>query len=182
MISALKHCHDKKICHRDLKPENIMLTSTFDLKLIDFGFAAPLDKYGTEFLKTFLGTRSYMAPEILMQKEYEGIKVDLFASAVILFIMVTGRPPFNQASPKDQIFKVLATKKYNIFWKAHKLDQGQVSNEFVDLIQKMMALLPKQRLSIDEIMNHAWFKGTVPTQQEVMAEFTERNKKVMQAK
>lgn len=73
----------------------------------------------------------------------------MFAAAIILFIMVTGRPPFNQASPQDQVFKLLAMKKFNVFWKAHKLDGDQVSSEFKDLFQSMVPLLPKNRLSMD---------------------------------
>jgi serine/threonine protein kinase len=48
-----------------------------------------------------LGTSSYMAPEIHLTQPYQGAQVDLFAAAVILFIMVAGHPPFSEASPKD---------------------------------------------------------------------------------
>lgn len=49
-------------------------------------------------MHTVLGTPGYQAPEILLNKPYEGEKVDIFAAAVILFIMVSGHPPFSQAN------------------------------------------------------------------------------------
>ncbi len=89
-MDALRYMHMAGICHRDLKPENIMLDANFNLKIADFGFAAPTlgrDKSGQ--LSTQLGTTSYMAPEIHLGKPYSGQSVDLFASAIILFIMLT---------------------------------------------------------------------------------------------
>lgn len=88
LIDALKYMHSAGVCHRDLKPENIMLDDKFNLKVADFGFAAPTqghDKSG--LLHTQLGTFSYMAPEIHLGKAYTGQAVDLFAAAIILFIM-----------------------------------------------------------------------------------------------
>ena len=54
------------ICHRDLKPANIMMSSDFELKLVDFGFAAPIaGRNHDSILKTILGTEAYMSPEIV---------------------------------------------------------------------------------------------------------------------
>jgi serine/threonine protein kinase len=68
------------------------------LKIADFGFAAPLaGRDGSHTMSTVLGTFGYMAPEIIFKRPYNGVMVDLFSSAVILFIMVAGHPPFNRA-------------------------------------------------------------------------------------
>lgn len=86
--------HDKGYAHRDIKPENLLLTSTFVLKIADFGFSCLIrGKDGTGILKTKLGTEGYMAPEIAT-KHYDGRKTDIFATGIILFIMYTGNPPF----------------------------------------------------------------------------------------
>lgn len=62
---GLDHCHRNGFAHRDLKPENLMLDSEFNLKIVDFGFATPhMGKDNSGLLKTNLGTRNYMAPEI----------------------------------------------------------------------------------------------------------------------
>lgn len=81
-----------------MKPENIMLDHNFDVKLVDFGFSAPLlGRDHSGLLRTCLGTTAYMAPELVMKQAYSGEKVDIFAMGVILFIMVAGHPPFRTA-------------------------------------------------------------------------------------
>lgn len=101
-MTGLDFCHMKGVAHRDLKPENLLLDESYTLKIADFGFAAPLDgRDGSGNLYTKLGTMSYMAPEIHMKQPYQGSSVDLFAAAIILFIMVAQHPPFSAAQPKD---------------------------------------------------------------------------------
>lgn len=95
IIDALGYMHKRGIVHRDLKPENVMLDKNFNVKIADFGFAAPsMGRDGSGLLETQLGTASYMAPEIFMGKQYDGKCVDLFASGIILFVTLTQRPPF----------------------------------------------------------------------------------------
>jgi serine/threonine protein kinase len=172
MMDALKYMHTAGICHRDLKPENIMLDSNFNIKIADFGFAAPTigkDKSGQ--LHTLLGTQSYMAPEIHLERPYSGQSVDLFACAIILFIMLTQRPPFNEAHPNDPHYKMLAAGRKDMFWKAHMdadPDQaGLFKDDFMDLFTKMTMLNPKHRLTIDQIIAHPWMKGPTATQAEI---------------
>lgn len=108
-MTGLDYVHQAGVTHRDLKPENLLLDDQYNLRLADFGFAAPIagtmrdESTGayTGLCKTMLGTSSYMAPEIHLTQPYQGAQVDLFAAAVILFIMVAGHPPFSEASPKD---------------------------------------------------------------------------------
>lgn len=79
-----------------------------------------------------------MAPEIHMKKPYEGKKVDLFAAAIILFIMVAQHPPFTTAQPTDRFYRCLAAKRQDIFWKTHsKNKEGGMaffSDDFKDLV------------------------------------------------
>lgn len=87
---GLHYIHQNGTAHRDLKPENIMLDKNFNIKIVDFGFAAPITgKENTGYCKTVLGTRGYMAPEIITNNPYQGQVVDLFALGVILFILIT---------------------------------------------------------------------------------------------
>jgi serine/threonine protein kinase len=95
LMNALKYCHDRGVVHRDLKPENIMLDKGYNVKVADFGFAAPAEgRDGSGLLETQLGTISYMAPEIHRGDKYDGKAVDIFAAAIILFVVLTQRPPF----------------------------------------------------------------------------------------
>ena len=120
MLQAVHYIHSKGFSHRDLKPENILLDSNYDLKLVDFGFACPLegrDGSGTNSSK--IGTPGYMAPEIMSGKPYQGEVVDLFALGVILFITYAGVPPFTQANISDPFYKMIAANRSDLFWKAH---------------------------------------------------------------
>ena len=89
--------HEKGIAHRDLKPENILLSKNCVPKIGDFGLMKKTKSLHLERLQTKCGTYSYMAPEILSKSQYYGDKTDTFALGVILFVMITGKPPFGRA-------------------------------------------------------------------------------------
>ena len=137
LIEGLHYMHTNGYAHRDLKPENLILDKDFTLKISDFGFAAPIrGRDNSGLLQTQLGTASYMAPEIHLGKPYEGAKVDLFASAIILFVILTQRPPFSSANPKDPHYKLIAAGHADVFWNAHaEAEDGNdiYSAEFKDL-------------------------------------------------
>jgi serine/threonine protein kinase len=119
-LEGLDYCHQQGVAHRDLKPENLLLDNNFNLKIADFGFAAPVEgKDGSGNLTTKLGTLNYMAPEIHLKQPYQGRSVDLFAAAIILFIMVAAHPPFTTAEPQDPFYRCLAASRADIFWRTH---------------------------------------------------------------
>ena len=145
--------HQKGVTHRDLKPENLMIDKNFNLKIADFGFAAPIaGRDGSGYLKSNLGTASYKAPELHLGLKYTGEGNDLFAAAVILFTMVSQRPPFGTADPKnDQLYQLLATDKASVFWQVHAKGNGGkdiYSSDFKDLFEKMTILKPSKRLTM----------------------------------
>ena len=89
-----------------------MLDKDFNLKLIDLGLAKDVKETEDGMLKTRLGTPGYMAPELFNNKKnYRGIEVDLFALGVMLFIMYSAERPFDKATPDDQMYKYLITKR-----------------------------------------------------------------------
>lgn len=99
-LEGLDYCHLRGVTHRDLKPQNLLLGSNYELKIADFGFAAPIDgKDGSGSLETYLGTLTYMAPEIHLRLPYDGRSIDVFAAGVILFMMVSAHQPFETAEP-----------------------------------------------------------------------------------
>ncbi|XP_031107320.1 CBL-interacting serine/threonine-protein kinase 14-like [Ipomoea triloba] len=79
LISAVGYCHSRGVYHRDLKPDNLLLDEKWDLKVTDFGLRAVKDQVRPDDrLHTLCGTPTYVAPEILTQKGYDGAKVDLW--------------------------------------------------------------------------------------------------------
>eukprot|EP00494_Astrolonche_serrata_P023679 UN23937 len=113
LVNGLKCVHDAGIAHRDLKPENLLFDKRFNLKIADFGFAFNWGRKGP--MSTELGTRGYMAPEILSGGKYDS-KVDVFASGVVLFILLSGFPPFRETKLGDWWFDKVYKNKFGLFW------------------------------------------------------------------
>jgi serine/threonine protein kinase len=113
MLDVLEYMHSKKVVHRDLKLENILVDDNLSLKVADFGFAAFKSIHK---LKSFRGTLSYMAPEIKEGKTYDGVAIDIFSTAVILFIIVKGCFPFREAKKDDYLYKLLCENELDEYW------------------------------------------------------------------
>lgn len=97
LLSALNYSHSKNIVHRDLKPENILYEHSNDggplnfvIKLIDWGTAREFQDF--QSLKSIIGAPYYIAPEVLDANYNE--KCDIWSAGVILYIMMSGYPPF----------------------------------------------------------------------------------------
>lgn len=143
MLMGIHYIHSHGFSHRDLKPENILLDKNYNIKIVDFGFACPLEgRDGSGINHSRVGTLGYMAPEIISRQPYQGQVVDLFALATILFIMRAGNPPFIQASEDDSYYQLLASNRTDLFWRAHlqssNKDADYFSEEFKDLISSML--------------------------------------------
>ena len=90
---------------------------------------------------------------------------------------MTHRPPFENASPADPHYKLLATGSTDIFWQLHEEAAGGAgffSEEFKDMFEKMMTLNPKSRLKIDQIFAHPWMNEEFASYEEVKAELSRR--------
>ncbi len=173
LCDAFEYLHGNGVSHRDMKPENVMLDNEFNLKLADFGFSS--SKAQNESRK---GTDNYMAPEIHLGQKYSGQCVDLFAAGIILFIMVAQHPPFNKASPKDHHYKTISANRSDLFWKLHSRNKPSgmefFSPEFRELISQMLSFDPVHRPSLAEVRESDWYKGEVPTYEEIKEEFNQR--------
>lgn len=99
-MEAVEYLHSLNIVHRDLKLENIFLRAKNDLSSIlvgDFGLANIIEIPKHPFLKTFIGTEGYQAPEILLGNEY-GKPVDIWAIGIIAYTLLSGKFPFDSSN------------------------------------------------------------------------------------
>ena len=152
IMGAINYCHSHGVCHRDLKPENILLTDNNDLgtiKIADFGLSRIFSN-DNKIMTSVVGTTYYMAPEVLRSKYTE--KCDIWSLGCILYIMLSGRPPFHSKNEEDLIKKI-KSKSYSFNYPEFQ----NISKEAKDLITKMLCDEDK-RLSAQEVINHNWFK------------------------
>jgi serine/threonine protein kinase/WD40 repeat protein len=110
LARAVHAAHEVGVIHRDLKPANVLLAGDGTPKLTDFGLAKQLDAAtGLTASGVVLGTPSYMAPEQAGGRAQEvGPAADVYALGAVLYACLTGRPPFQAATPLDTVLQVLS--------------------------------------------------------------------------
>lgn len=178
ICDAVEFMHDSNIAHRDLKPQNILMDRSFRIKLADFGFAKSFMRKEKKIsMKSHLGTPGYMAPEISLRQEYSA-KVDVFALGVVLFVCLSQRCPFKKAlaDPQFWYWNKIATKQWKVFWLAHQR-RHSFTDDQKDLIMKMLAADPQERLDIHEVIDHQWFRkneNILPTKEDYIKNMTQR--------
>ena len=205
LTCAVAYCHRKGVVHRDLKPENILLKShnsgdEHNVKLADFGIAAHLPKRlvnvssqeqeEAQPFSRLCGSPEYMAPEVIRadrkKKRGYGPKCDIWSLGVILFILLSGEPPFDAADFTDededeetdeqegsggpsasnlpdgirQLFKVICRGQIEMTGSKWK----KISQKAKDLITHMLSIRPSDRPTAHELLCDPWFVGmVVPT-------------------
>ena len=152
VIEAVRYIHSfsPKIIHRDIKPENLLLDDNYRVLLSDFGWSNFLDD--NEYRKTFCGTPEYLSPE-MAKKEGHNEMVDIWALGVLMFEFLAGYAPFSGSNPKELYANI---KKLKINW---PVDFPPLAK---NLITKILKLNPTERLSLEEILDHAWFTQNPP--------------------
>ncbi|KAJ3099964.1 hypothetical protein HDU97_002636 [Phlyctochytrium planicorne] len=153
MVSAIQYCHAHCITHRDLKPENILLDAEGNIKLIDFGLANVMRP--DESLETFCGSAAYAAPEMLSRKPYKGNEADIWSLGVILFVMLSGQPPFDDR----QVSKMYASIMMGRYSFPKSFPEGAK-----DLVSKILKTKTSERATLEAIRDHPWMNknGELP--------------------
>lgn len=152
ILDAVDHSHKNGLAHRDLKTDNMMLGANYEVKIADFGFSTLLKGVrGDNVLHTLYGTPNYCAPELLRGKPYNGVCADIFSCGVILFILVTGKIPFNKAIAYDPRYRYFLKNDYDAYWTNFKHITGNISNELKFLLNFMLNSDPVQRPSMKRL-------------------------------
>merc|ERR1719353_927148 len=158
MVSAVSYCHRMGVAHRDLKLENFVFSDRSKgqvLKLIDFGLSKKYSGGGIGRMKSLVGTGYYMAPEVLNTKYNKSIKYgekcDVWSLGVILFMMLTGMPPFDGRDDREIMANVRAGNMTQV--DPEEFDYPQAR----DLLTNMLNVDASQRLSCEQVLKHPWF-------------------------
>ncbi|RVW55889.1 CBL-interacting serine/threonine-protein kinase 7 [Vitis vinifera] len=153
LVSALLFCHQNGVAHRDMKPQNLLLDQDGNLKVSDFGLSALPDQLKNGLLHTACGTPAYTAPEVVSRKGYDGEKADAWSCGVILFVFLSGFLPFDDSN--------LVT----MYRKIHRRDYqfpSWISRPARSVISQLLDPNPNKRMSIEALMESAWFKKSTP--------------------
>lgn len=125
-----------------------MLNCYGDIKICDFGVSKKIHK--GQILRERCGTPAYVAPELLKNIGYDGVKIDIWSAGVVLYAMLYGNFPFRGGDVEDLEHMILKGK-YTL--------GTEVSEEARDLITKILSYDPSKRPTISEIFSHPWMKS-----------------------
>lgn len=152
IVKVVAHCHSMGVIHRDLKPENFLLTdNTPDalVKATDFGLSV-FFKEGQDFTD-IVGSAYYVAPEVL--KRRYGKEADIWSCGVILYILLSGVPPF-YGDTEQQIFD--AVMKGTVDFASDPWPS--ISEPAKECVRRMLVRDPKKRATADEVLKHDWIR------------------------
>ena len=164
ILNGVEDLHKNGICHRDIKSENIVLVGdNYEIKLCDFGYSTKFIKNNQKKkLKNTIGTPYYKAPEILENKEYDGDKIDIFSIGALLFVLMTKKFAFIEARPSG-LYNLIKEKKYDDYWDQLQNFHNIVINseKFKNLFLRMVAYIPEERPTIEQIKNDEWLQDII---------------------
>jgi len=164
ITGAIEHMHERHIVHRDLKLENVLIDSRGYAKVCDLGFA----RFVLGRTHTFLGTPTYMAPEMIDAPHTHGLAVDWWALGVMTFELLTGRGPWDYEgrdfhAPDTALHHLLAVRAcqkegFNEAELPSDLAHAALVRNFV---RQLLVPCPEKRLGArgggPEVRAHAWF-------------------------
>jgi serine/threonine protein kinase len=141
VTSAVEYLHQHHIIHRDIKLENMLYDSNNNIVLIDFGFAT-VRKHDAPLLRHKLGSKLYIAPEIVLDLPYTGYDSDMWAIGVCLYLLVMGNYPFDTDTEILEKTPLI----YNV-----------ISSECEELIRELLNKNPDLRPSATKMKSSPWF-------------------------
>lgn len=152
VVNVVHICHFMGVLHRDLKPENFLLSSKDEgamLKATDFGLSVFIEE--GKLYRDIVGSAYYVAPEVL-RRSY-GKEIDVWSAGVILYILLSGVPPF-WAETEKGIFDAIIEGELDF----DSQPWPSISESAKDLVRKMLTMDPKKRLTAAQVLEHPWMR------------------------
>uniref|UniRef100_A0A671L1K1 non-specific serine/threonine protein kinase n=1 Tax=Sinocyclocheilus anshuiensis TaxID=1608454 RepID=A0A671L1K1_9TELE len=162
ILRGLSHLHTHKVIHRDIKGQNVLLTENAEVKLVDFGVSAQLDRtVGRR--NTFIGTPYWMAPEVIACDEnpdstYD-YRSDIWSLGITAIEMAEGAPPLCDMHPMRALFLIPRNPP-------PKLKSKKWSKKFIDFIEGCLVKSYPSRPSTEQLLKHSFIRDQ-PTERQV---------------
>ena len=183
IVKIIQTLHQMGISHNNIKAQNILLDGeNFEIKICDLGASSFTKKEnGKKILQAKrVGSDAYMAPEIILGLNYDGEKCDIFSLGVLLFFIMNYKAPFPIAkviknkNTTLRLYSFIKEKKnINLFWNYIEkyIINKKLSNEFKNLFIKMVSYNPKERPTIEQVLNDEWFKDITNLKEEELKKY-----------
>ncbi|XP_072349582.1 misshapen-like kinase 1 isoform X5 [Scyliorhinus torazame] len=162
ILRGLTHLHAHKVIHRDIKGQNVLLTENAEVKLVDFGVSAQLDRtVGRR--NTFIGTPYWMAPEVIACDENPDAtydyRSDIWSLGITAIEMAEGAPPLCDMHPMRALFLIPRNPP-------PRLKSKKWSRRFIEFIENCLIKNYTQRPSTDQLLKHSFIRDQ-PTERQV---------------
>ncbi|XP_001517815.2 testis-specific serine/threonine-protein kinase 6 [Ornithorhynchus anatinus] len=151
MAGAVRYLHDRHLVHRDLKCENVLLSpDERRVKLTDFGFGRQARGF-PDLSTTYCGSAAYASPEVLLGIPYDPKKYDVWSLGVVLYVMVTGCMPFDDAD----VARLPRRQRRGVVYPQGLEPVGPCRA----LIAHLLQFCPADRPSAGQVVRNAWLRG-----------------------
>jgi len=158
MAKGIDFLHSQGIVHMDLSLENMLLTSKDEIRICDFGQAQEQTQFRA--FSPRRGKIGYMAPEVFKYHAFDGRKADVWSLGVIFWSLLANGSLYEKPIPSDPHFAYVEQGKDGLKQLFEGSDIFDVPESCLDLLSKMLSVSPKQRFTIEQVLEHPWFKDS----------------------